>query len=434
MMTPQSNMPWRTVAVAAALAVTSFSAMAQETFKVGVVSFLSGQAAESFGIPAVNGAKVLVDAFNKGQAPAPYNKKGFGGLTIEPIYVDENGGATKQVQELRNLYDRDKVDAVVGYVGSGDCLAVAPVAEEMKKFLILYDCGTPRIFEDAKYNYVFRTAAHATMDNVALARYLKSRNIPVKTFNMINQDYAWGQDSRKDFMFTMEKLYPDAKPGEDLLPKFGAGQYGTEISALMSKPADLVHSSLWGGDLQAFIMQSAPRGLFKRSQVVLSAGDHVLPTLGEKVPDGTILGARGAYGLMAPKSALNDWWWESYQKANNVYPVQAPYRMAQALLGLKLAVEKAMAANGGKKPTAEQLAAALKNSEWDSPAGKIRMTLGGGNQAVQETAIGRTRWDAAKKMVMIDDIQRFPADCVNPPANMKSDDWLKAGFPGAKCN
>jgi len=434
MMTPQSKMPWRTVAVAAALAVTSFSAMAQETFKVGVVSFLSGQAAESFGIPAVNGAKVLVDAFNKGQAPAPYNKKGFGGLTIEPIYVDENGGATKQVQELRNLYDRDKVDAVVGYVGSGDCLAVAPVAEEMKKFLILYDCGTPRIFEDGKYNYVFRTAAHATMDNVALARYLKSRNIPVKSFNMINQDYAWGQDSRKDFIFSMEKLYPDAKPGEDLLPKFGAGQYGTEISALMSKPADLVHSSLWGGDLQAFIMQSAPRGLFKRSQVVLSAGDHVLPTLGEKVPDGTILGARGAYGLMAPKSALNDWWWESYQKANNVYPVQAPYRMAQALLGLKLAVEKAMAANGGKKPTAEQLAAALKNSEWDSPAGKIRMTLGGGNQAVQETAIGRTRWDAAKKMVMIDDIQRFPADCVNPPANMKSDDWLKAGFPGAKCN
>ena len=424
----------RSVAIASTLAATCWSASAQETFKVGIVSFLSGQAAESFGIPAVNGAKVLVEAFNKGQAPAPYNKKGFGGLTIEPIYVDENGGATKQVQELRNLYDRDKVDVVVGYVGSGDCLAVAPVAEEMKKFLILYDCGTPRIFEDGKYNYVFRTAAHATMDNVALARYLKAKNIPVKSFNMINQDYAWGQDSRTDFVLSMAKLYPDAKPGEDLLPKFGAGQYGTEISAIMAKPADLVHSSLWGGDLQALILQSAPRGMFKRSQVVLSAGDHVLPGLGDKVPDGTILGARGAYGLMAPKSALNDWWWDVYQKANNVYPVQAPYRMAQALMGLKLAVEKAMAANGGKKPTSEQLAAALKNSEWDSPAGKIRMVLGGGNQAIQETAIGRTKWDANKKMVMIEDIQRFPAECVNPPANMNSVDWLKAGFPGAKCN
>jgi len=37
-------------------------------------------------------------------------------------------------------------------------------------------------------------------------------------------------------------------------------------------------------------------------------------------------------------------------------------------------------------------------------------------------------------MVTIRDIQRFPAECVNPPANMKSEDWIKAGFPGAKCN
>jgi branched-chain amino acid transport system substrate-binding protein len=420
-------------AIALGVAALAVSAQAQETFKVGVVSFLSGQAAESFGIPAVNGAKALVEAFNKGEAPAPYNKTGFGGMKIEAIYVDENGGATKQVQELRNLYDREKVDAVVGYVGSGDCLAVAPVAEEMKRFLILYDCGTPRIFEDGKYNYVFRTASHATMDNVALARYMKARNVKAATYNMINQDYAWGQDSRKDFMLSMAQLYPAAKAGEDQLPKFGAGQYGTEISALMSKQADVTHSSLWGGDLQAFILQSGPRGLFKRSQVVLSAADHVLTNLGDKMPDGAILGARGAYGLLSPKSPLNDWWWSVYQKAQNTYPAQAPYRMAQALMGLKLAAEKAMAANGGKKPTSEQLAAALTGMEWDSPGGKIRMTLGDGHQATQETAIGKTRYDAGKKMVVLEDIQRFPAECVNPPPNVKSEDWIKSGFAGSKC-
>jgi branched-chain amino acid transport system substrate-binding protein len=424
---------WRKACIAAAVSLAVLPALAQETFKIGIVSFLSGQAAESFGVPAINGAKVLVDAFNKGAAPAPYNKVGFGGMKIEPIYVDENGGATKQVQEMRALYDRDKVDAIVGYVGSGDCLAVAPVAEEMKKFLILYDCGTPRIFEDGKYSYVFRTAAHAAMDNVALARYLKAKNVKVERFNMINQDYAWGQDSKKDFTLAMDQLYKGAKVDADLLPKFGAGQYGTEISALLTKPADIMHSSLWGGDLQAFILQAGARGLFQNQQAVFSAADHVLPGLGEKMPNGVILGARGAYGLMSPKSALNDWWFDLYQKANNVYPVQAPYRMAQALLGLKLAAEKAMAANGGKKPTPEQLAAALKGSSWQSPAGTISMTLGEGNQAIQETAIGRTRWDAGKKMVMIDDIMRFPAECVNPPANMKSEDWIKAGFPGAKC-
>jgi len=421
-------------AAAAAVALSMAGGAAAEEIKIGIVSFPSGQAADSFGVPAVNGAKALIDAFNSGTAPAPYNKKGMGGLTINAVYIDENGGATKQVQELRNLYEREKVDLVIGYVSSGDCLAVSPVAEEMKKLLVLYDCGTPRIFEEAKYKYVFRTASHGAMDNVAAARYLKARNMKVDTFNMINQDYAWGHDSLKDFTLSMQVLYPNAKMQSDQRPKFGAGQYGTEISQLMSKPADVTHSSLWGGDLQALVLQSMPRGLFRKSQVVLTAADHVLVPLAEKMPDGTILGARGAYGMLAPKSDLNDWWWKLYQDKNGVYPVQAPYRMAQSLMGVKLAVEKALAANGGKKPSGEQIAAALRGSEWDAPGGRVKMALGEGQQAIQPTAIGRTKWDPAKKLVVMEDIVRFAAECVNPPANMKSEDWIKAGFPGAKCN
>jgi branched-chain amino acid transport system substrate-binding protein len=418
------------LALAAALPGT---AQAQDTFKLGIVTFLSGPAAESFGVPARNGGEFLIEHLNKGTAPAPYNRVGFGGLKIEPLVIDENGGATKQVQELRNLYQRENVDAVVGYIGSGDCLAVAPVAEELKKFLILFDCGTPRIFEDANYKYVFRTAAHATQDNVALGRYMKSRNIKVGTYSLINQDYAWGQDSRADFVATMGQLFSEAKMEADLLPKFGAGQYGTEVSALAREASDVIYSSLWGGDLQAFILQGAPRGLFQRSQLVLSAADHVLQPLGDKMPNGAIIGARGAYGLMSPKTPLNDWFFSGYQSQRGVYPVQASYRMAQAILGLKTAVEKAMASNGGRKPSPEEMAAALENSEWESPGGKIQMKLANGHQAIQSMAIGRTRYDADKKMVVIEDIQTFEAECVNPPATMKSIEWIKAGFPGAKC-
>ena len=198
----------------AALAWTP--ALAQETFKLGIVTFLSGPAAESFGVPAANGGKVLIEALNAGTVPAPYNKKGFGGMQIVPVIVDENGGATKQVQEMRNLFDREKVDAVIGYVGSGDCLAVAPVAEEMKRFLVLYDCGTPRIFEEKKYNYVFRTASHAAMDNIGLVRYMKKKGITPKDVVGINQDYAWGQDSWRDFKASLEAMAPTracAAPG-----------------------------------------------------------------------------------------------------------------------------------------------------------------------------------------------------------------------------
>ena len=42
----------RRALTASVLALLSHNAFAQETFKIGIVSFLSGQAAESFGIPA----------------------------------------------------------------------------------------------------------------------------------------------------------------------------------------------------------------------------------------------------------------------------------------------------------------------------------------------------------------------------------------------
>ncbi|MFW5679299.1 MAG: ABC transporter substrate-binding protein [Pseudomonadota bacterium] len=418
-------------AMVGAFALGGAEAKAQETFKVGIVTFLSGQAAESFGVPAWRGGEVLIEAFNAGEAPAPYDTPGFGGLTIEPIVIDEAGGANKQVQEFRNLVQREQVDAVVGYVSSGDCLAIAPVAEELQAFTILYDCGTPRVFEDASYSYVFRTAAHATMDNVGLARYLDAKAIPVETYAGINQDYAWGHDSWRDFQAAMAQLYPDAEAVAELFPAFGAGQYGTEISALLRANADVVHSSNWGGDLQSLVLQAVPRGLFQRSQVVFSAGDHVLPPLGTTMPEGVIVGARGAYGYMAPDTELNRWWFDLYETRWDVIPVQAPYRMAQALLGLKLAVERAMEANGGVKPTAEQLADAMRGSTWESPAGQIEMELGNGHQAIQPIAFGRTVRDGDR--VVLEDILRFDARCVNPPADMNSIDWIEAGFPGNSC-
>src|ERR1700755_92666 len=97
------------LASATALAFAA-PATAQETFKLGIVTFLSGPAAESFGVPARNGGQFVVDQLNKGAAPAPYNQVGFGGMKIEPVVIDENGGATKQGQEIRHLYERANGD------------------------------------------------------------------------------------------------------------------------------------------------------------------------------------------------------------------------------------------------------------------------------------------------------------------------------------
>jgi branched-chain amino acid transport system substrate-binding protein len=407
-----------------------------QTFKLGIVTFTSGPGAESFGMPAWNTAQMMSAAFNKGgQLPAPYDKLGFGGIKVDVSVIDENGGTTKQVQELRNAYERDGVDAVIGYISSSNCLAGAPVAEELKKLLILFDCGTPRIFEDNNYHYVFRNNAHATMDNVAMARYIAKRNIKSDEIAGINPDYAYGRDNWKDFQQSMTKLNTNAKIKSALWPKFGAGQYGTEISALLQMDPQIVHTSLWGGDLQAFILQGTPRNLFKNRHVAIIAADHVFQPLGSRMPDNVIVGARGENGPFAVKSVINDWFANAYQKefAGQI-PSQSPYRMAQAILGLKLAVEKAMAANGGKKPTSDQIADALTGLEWDAPSGHIKMALGNGHQAIQANAIGLTKWDPVTKRVTVVDVERFPAECVNPPPNIKSEEWIAQGFPGAKCN
>jgi len=108
-------------------------------------------------------AEILIEALNSGKVPAPYDTQlGLGGTKIEAKYVDDAGSTANQVTEFRNLVQRDNVDAVVGYVSSGSCLAVAPVAEELKTLTALYDCGTPRIFEEAARKYVFRVSPHAT--------------------------------------------------------------------------------------------------------------------------------------------------------------------------------------------------------------------------------------------------------------------------------
>jgi branched-chain amino acid transport system substrate-binding protein len=427
----------RVLLAAAVVGAWTAGAAAQDekVFKLGVVAFLSGGAAESFGKPAWDGAKTVIDALNAGSVIKPYDKVGFGGLKIEVDLIDEAGGATKQVEELRNAFERDRVDAVLGYISSGDCLAVAPAAEELKRMLVLMDCGTPRIFEENKFKYVFRSAATGAMDNIAMARYLAQKGLKVTDISAINQDYAWGQDSWKDFKSSLAQLQPDAKVKVELWPKIFAGQYGTEISTLLQAKPSLVYSSLWGGDLEAFVLQAAPRGLFKDRLAILSASDHVLQPLGNRMPDGVIVGARGSNGQFAEPSPINDWFVAAMAKSHpGVHPVQPHYRGAQGVLGLKTAIEKAMATNGGKKPTTEEMAVAMVGLEWDAPSGHIKLALGDGHQAIQSNAAGRTKWDPDAKMVKLVDIVHFAAECVNPPPGIKSVEWINEGFPGAKCN
>ncbi len=418
---------------AGATLTASAPALAQDKYKIGIVTFLTGAGAPPFGIPARNSAELVADAINKGELPAPYNTKGIGGRQIELVIVDENGPTAEKVTDYRNLVQRDRVDFVIGYVSSGNCLAVAPVAEELKKITLFFDCGTPRTFEDADLKYVFRVTPHALMDNVAAARYVNDKFPNLENYAGLNQNYAWGQDSWRDFAGAMKALKPNAKVVRELFPKLFAGEFGSEISALAISGASVVHTSHWGGDLESLIFQSSARGLTAKTPFVITTGESAIYRLKEKFPDGMIIGGRGAHGIFSHRNALNNWYQPAYRARFKDEPNYPTYHMFQSFLGLKTGVDKAFADNGGKTPSDDQVIKAMEGMTFETASGTIRMAIGKGHQGIGEIAYGTTRFDKAKGEAGIVDMKRYPAECVNPPPGVKSLDWLAQGMPGAKC-
>jgi branched-chain amino acid transport system substrate-binding protein len=431
-------------AAAAALAIIAAGALSGATaacaqqappaVRLGIVSFLTGPAAGPFGIPGRNAAEVLIEAFNAGKAPAPYDKIGLGGARIEAKYLDEAGSTANQVTEFRNLVQRDGVDAVVGYVSSGNCLAVTPVAEELKTLTVLYDCGTPRIFEEAPRKYVFRVTPNATIDSVAAARYVVHAIKDLSAFSGLNQNYAWGQDSWRDFVAAMKVLAPKATVDKELFPKLFAGEYGAEISALSTSGSQIIHSSFYDGDLEAFVFQASARGLFQRIPVVFTTGEAALLRLGAKMPDGTLIGGRGLNGMLAKDTAFNRWFQQVYTTRYGIPPTYPSYHMAQSLMGLKAAWEKSSIAKDAEKPTTEQVVAAFAGLQFEGPATTLRLALGKGHQGVSGIAYGTYRFNKQDAKPELIDVIEYRPECVNPPEGTTAQAWLEGGMQGAKCD
>ena len=165
---------------------------------------------------------------------------------------------------------------------------------------------------------------------------------------------------------------------------------------MVSKP-DLIHSSLWGGDLESFIIQSNARGLFRNKTVFLSAADHVLPTIGKNIPDGVIIGARGPHGDLAPNTELANWFKEKMKIKYNIKVTTQPmHKGAMAALFVKKAYDAAYL-KLNKFPSNEEVIKFMEGLKWDTPSGEAEMALGNGHQAIQDQAIGKTKWNSTKK-------------------------------------
>lgn len=386
-------------------------------FKVGFVDFISGQAA-TFGISGKDTTEWLVAKWNR--------EGGIRGVPITTVILDEAGGPKKQVAELRRLVLDEKVDAIVGYTSSGNCLAIGPVAEELKILTVAHICGTHRLTEDHKLKYVFRTSNHQAADSLMLARYVLKLKPDVKTIAGINEDYAWGRDSWENFRLAIQALKPDIKVKVALWTKFQPTDTSSEISRLLAARPDVIHSSFWGGGLITFIKQAAPRGLFKQSLVALSTGAQVLQNVGKAMPDGVIVEPRATGGYFLDPDPATDPMQKEYvegiYKAIGRYPDYVGYRTYQAWAGLKTAYEKAIDILG-RWPTTEEVIKAFEDLSWKIPGGYMIMRKD--HQAIGSGMVGITKMSEKYGFAILVDRVRYWGEDIMPPVNVKSFDWVK---------
>lgn len=389
--------------------------------KVGIATYLSGPASV-FGVPGRQTAEMLFDEINAAG--------GVAGVKVRPIFVDEGPGVDHVVGEYRRLVQSEGVHLIFAAISSADCIACAPLADELKRPTLLWDCGTQRIFEDNRYNYAFRTQANATPEILAALLYLLKVKPDFKSIAVINQDYAWGRDSWDIFRTAMNTLKPGVKVSAELFPRFGATDFSTEITRVLALRPDVVLSTSWGGDLDALIRQASDRKLFERSTFVMPLAESSLQRVGKALPAGHIVGARGDHWFLHPSPAdperlkrFND----SYRAKYNAWPIYPCFHMAQAVSAMKVGIEKAVAAKGGGWPTDAELAAAFKGLEFPSPTASVRIREDG--QGLENQLIGTTMHSEKYPFPVLTDMVVFPAESVTTPVGQKSADWLKTLTP-----
>ncbi len=406
----------------AVIGLSTFSAYADvdkpDALKIGITTFMSGSASV-FGMPAKTAAEIYIEELNAAG--------GIDGVKIEPTYVDEGVGGDRLLSEYRRVVQEQGAKVMISSISSGNCNTLAPVAEDLKVVNILWDCGTEKALEGHSYQYVFRTQANAVTEMVASVLYLLKVNPNFKTLAVVNQDYAWGRDSWDIFSAVLKQLKPDVKVVAELFPKFGASDFSAEVSRLQVLRPDVVLSTSWGGDLDTFVRQASQRGLLRNSQFFLALGETSLERLGNTLPEGVLIGARGDHYFLNPQY-VNDprhkAFVAKYHERTGSYPIYSVYHMVQALDAMTVAYRKAIEANAGKWPNEEQLASAFKGLEFRGLTSPLHIRPEDG-QGLETQLFGVTTSSPDYKFKVLKDIMLVPADKVTTPAGEKSSEWVK---------
>lgn len=403
--------------------VPSYAQQKPAELKMAMTTFLSGPASV-FGVPGKAAAELAIEELNAAG--------GIDGVPIKPIFLDEGVGSDKLLSEYRRVVQEEGVKVTLASISSGNCNALAPVAEDLKVLNIMWDCGTEKLLENRRFKYVVRSQGNATSEMVASVYKLLQVKPNFKTIAVINQDYAWGRDSWELFSTTLKALKPDVKVVAELFPKFGATDFSSEISRLQALSPDVILSTSWGGELDTLIRQAGQRGLLKNSTWILPLAESSLERVGKVLPDGVIVGMRGDHYFLHPENKdepKHKAFVEKYRAKTKQYPIYPVYHAVAAIQSVVDGYNSAIKANGGKWPSTEQVAEAMHTITFKGLTRPVTMREDG--QGLEDQMLGVTKMTPAYPFPVLESLTIYPGALVTNPVGTKSPEWVKTLKPEA---
>jgi len=341
-------------AVATALgAAATPLAWAQDTIKVGVIASFSGPFAD-YGKQMQGGIKAWMAQHGDTVA----------GKKIQIIYKDTTGPSPEIAKRLaQELVVRDKVDFLAGFGLTPEALAVAPIAQQAKKPMIIMNAATSII--TTKSDYIARFSMTLPQISAPMGDWaLKNK---IKNVATVVADYGPGIDAEKAFSDRLVKN--GGKIVESIRVPLRNPEFAPFIQRIKDAKPDAVFVFVPAGEQSiAFMKGYRERGLAAAGIKVIATGDltddHVLPAMG----DNTLGVITTFHYSAAHKSPENDAFLKSFAATNP--QGGRPNFMAVAAYDGMNAIYQVSNKLGGKID-GDKAMAVLKGMKIQSPRGPI---------------------------------------------------------------
>jgi len=385
-----------------------------EPIKVGVICFMSGIAAP-IGEPGWRATQIWVDDCNAAG--------GILGRKIE-LHLEEETSAKETVEKFNKLTLQTKCDVIMGVISTGNCLAIAPVAEDFGQLFLCWDGTTQKGVDETmpKTKYAFKSCNNEA--EAVGGAILTAKHFPyIRTVATINPDYSYGRNCWEAFSTVLKHYNPKAEFVLDLWPKLGTADFTSHIAAIKKAKPDILMSSLWSGDIPIFLKQAAAVGLYKEMKgcwIVAGLAHEIL----EKAftPEGMILGYNSLFFNWTESWPLLKDFKKKYYTRFKGYPSYECDHAYFVLEAYKMAAEKAYAFTG-KWPTKEQIAKVLPGIQVATPSGYRGYAQD--KRMICSYHMGITTHKNPYDFVTIDKVEVLSPVQIQTPPGMKFHDWVR---------